>query len=680
MKKIYDMPLGTRFSYDDESKLLTLVSLAGMTCGSNGKEDDFSCSGLAVIGVDEMRLEGAKLVYSVNSVSDDEFIFSAFDKNNTVKMDFCWKFEPACKIISCKYSLTNTSAKNITIRRALPRLVFSPGDYDVMWQLSRWDAENQLQVQKLCGADIDLHGRAARSTVGATPFCVLKDAENLSAVAFHVMPCGNWTIKVRSDVWTSEAVTPVVEAGLSDADLFMTLKPGESIELPEVLLQEISGGDILTSCADLHRYFIQKRLPSYILPTPVVYNGWLYRFTNFTREQLREQLKAAKEVGCEIFIIDAGWFGGDSGWSMVGDWREKEGAPFFGNMSAFADEVRAAGLGFGFWIEPERWGNGIPARKEHPEWFPENTTRIDLTQKDAAAYFHDVIADNVRKFGAKYIKVDFNASVGYDESGTELYNYCKVLVDIFKQLHAEFPDLIIENCGSGALRNDLASQMIYNHNFVSDNANPFETLRIRQGAIMRTLPGRILNWATMRRAPERRTKVEDNLQVLASAAATWDEAGLFNVDYVMISALLGIPGFSGDLAELPEDVRKRIAEFVAFYKENRDFISNSHCYLLTPPDNKVTDYEHYIAFQLQHGDKADSLVYVFSNPASHRALRSFRLHDLNPAKSYRVIKLFSDEEPVMISGNELMQYGLRASTLENQHIRFDAALYQIVEL
>lgn len=681
MKNTYNTGLGTHFVYDDESKLLTLTSLAGMACGHNGLEDDFSCSGLAIVCIDNMRFEGAKLEYTVNESANNTFSFSAADKNKTFRLNAVWQFEKDYKLISCKYTLSNTSGRKFILRRALPRFVFAPGEYELMWQMCRWNNENQMQSAKLRGEDIFLHARPARSTVGSAPFCILKDTENMTATAFHVMPRGNWTIQAHSDILSNEAPTPVIEAGLADTDLFMEVEANAEIELPEIIIQAVPNADILISGAALHRYIIEKRLPEDIHRTPVIYNTWLYRFTNFNIEQLRKQLQAAAKIGCEIFIIDAGWFGADKSWGQVGDWREKENEPFFGNMSAFADEVRAAGLQFGFWIEPERWAKNIPIRTEHPEWFPENTTRIDLTQPAAADHFYHIVVDNVKKFGAKYIKVDFNASVGFDDSGSELLNYCTILEQQFKRIRKACPDLIIENCGSGALRNDLASQMFFDHNFVSDNANPCETLAVRQGAFMRTLPGRVLNWATMRPAPERRTPVSKCTQVMACAAATWDEAGLFDVDYVMTSALLGIPGFSGELAELPQEVQSRLAEYVAFYKENRDFISNAHCYLLTPPADKVTDYEKYYAFQMQKHDASDSLVYVFTNPSSRRALRSFRLHNLKSDKMYRINCPFAAEnETIEISGRELMEYGLTAFIPENQHSHHAAALYSVKEI
>ena len=681
MKKTLEFALGIKFIYDDEAELLTLTDFGGMTCGHNKLEDDFSCSGLFHAAVDSYRFEGTKWKYSLVNVSEDEFRFRINDRKGLVEVDAVWQIRKEYNLVSCRYTLKNVSDREITVRRALPRFVFAPGDYEVYHQLNRWGAENQLQCVKLAGADIYLHGRPARSTVGSAPFAMLKDRENSTAAAFHVLPKGNWQIQLRSDILSNESPIPVVEAGLADTDLYMKLASEESIELPEIIVQSVSHGDLKISGADIQRYMIDERLPETLNLPPVIYNTWLYRFTNFSIEQLREQLKAAKEIGCETFIIDAGWFGAGPSWGSVGDWREKEKEPFFGNMTAFADEVRAAGLNFGFWIEPERWAKNIPIREEHPEWFVEDTTRIDLTQPEAAEHFHNVIADNVRKFGAKYIKVDFNASVGYDESGDELYNYCRVLHQQFERIRKEFPDLLIENCGSGALRNDLQTAMIYDHDFVSDNANPFETLRIRQGLFMRSMPGRVLNWLVMRSAPDRRTKVSDAMQVLASLAGTWDEAAIFDLNYVMISGLLGIPGFSGDLAELSPEVRTRIREYIDFYKQNRRDIVDSHCYLLTPPDDKITDYEKYVVFQMQKKSSADSLVFVFSNGYSRRGARSFAMQNLDPAKKYQVKKLFSaTEESTVMSGDELMRYGIPTVTPENQHVRHLAALYSVCEV
>ena len=90
------------------------------------------------------------------------------------------------------------------------------------------------------------------------------------------------------------------------------------------------------------------------------------------------------------------------------------------------------------------------------------------------------------------------------------------------------------------------------------------------------------------------------------------------------------------------------------------------------------DYEKYLAFQMQGDETTDSLLFVFGHGASRRAVRNFRLQDLDPARNYRVKKLFDAESGEVIqSGAELMRYGVKTMLPENQHVRHTAGLYQI---
>ena len=84
---------------------------------------------------------------------------------------------------------------------------------------------------------------------------------------------------------------------------------------------------------------------------------------------------------------------------------------------------------------------------------------------------------------------------------------------------------------------------------------------------------------------------------------------------------------------------------------------------------------------MQKKSSADSLVFVFSNGYSRRGARSFAMQNLDPAKKYQVKKLFSSaEESTVMSGDELMRYGIPTVTPENQHVRHLAALYSVCEV
>ncbi len=679
MQQKLAFPFCTNFTYTPANRSLTLTSLMGLSCSFNGYEDDYSNSGLAVVCVDTLRCEGRKLKYTLIEATENIFRFDICDENDLFKLECCWTFETQFHLISCCCTLVNLSDKPFSLRRALPRFVFAPGKYRLHYQESRWLSENQPRCTELAGMNIKLSAGAARSTVGNTPFCILEDIENSSAAAFHLVPRGNWNINIRSSIIKSEAPMPIVEPGLADTDLFFSVAPQERIELPQVIITEVPDCDPGLSGAYIQQYMIDRRIPDFLHTPPVLYNTWLYRFTDLKIDELRAQLKAAKELGCEVFVVDAGWFGNADWWNSVGDWQEREGEPFFGNMASFAEEVRSSGLDFGFWMEPERWEVNASIRKKHPEWFPAHSTRIDLTQPSAAEHFRKTIADNVRKFKARYIKIDFNAAAGYDESGKELYDYCSKFKELILELRKEFPELVIENCGAGALRNDLDTATYFDAAFVSDHAHLYENLKIRQGAFMRTLPGRTLNWAVTRPAPERLTKVSDELLVMAGTSSSWDEGALFNVNFVMSSALLGIPGFTGDIAGLPQEVRDVYAKYVAFYKENRKLFLNSHVYQLNFRYLPMSDNENILAFQMQEHAGDNSLIFVFTSGLTRRDRRRFKLQNLDPEKNYSVKKLFCTEEvqETSISGRELMKYGIDCELQTAMHIRHRAAIYQV---
>ena len=103
MEKFFDLPFGTRFAFDEERNLLTLVSLCGMTCGHNQKEDDYSNSGMFVICADSRRLEGKKLQYSIAGYSSDRFEFTAVDEQKSIEARAVWTFDFNLMFLFCVF-------------------------------------------------------------------------------------------------------------------------------------------------------------------------------------------------------------------------------------------------------------------------------------------------------------------------------------------------------------------------------------------------------------------------------------------------------------------------------------------------------------------------------------------------------------------------------------------------
>jgi alpha-galactosidase len=184
-----------------------------------------------------------------------------------------------------------------------------------------------------------------------------------------------------------------------------------------------------------------------------------------------------------VFTVDAGWYGTGTGlWQQqVGDWNEKLYGAFYGRMSEFANQVRAAGLGFGLWIEPERYHPATPVVKEHPNWFlPGNGTHIypDLANRQVYEYVLNNLLRIVEFYNLVWMKIDFNLELGTPADG--LHGYYLFWYSLLDELRARCPHAFIEGCASGGMRLDLHTLAHFDGHFLSDTVNPVDVLRITQ--------------------------------------------------------------------------------------------------------------------------------------------------------------------------------------------------------
>jgi alpha-galactosidase len=299
-------------------------------------------------------------------------------------------------------------------------------------------------------------------------------------------------------------------------------------------------------------------------------------------------------------------------------------------MRAFADEVRAARLGFGLWMEPERFGPGVPIRKQHPEWFfPREATfaRIDLTRSDARAYLKGEICRLVETYELAWMKVDFNFELGRDQSGAELSGYYAAWYRLLDEIRASHPGTIFEGCASGGMRFDLSTLAHFDAHFLTDTVHPIHVLRIWQGALLRLPPGGIIKWAVLRsvgRTMPTYTKslADSPVTVAAPGGALWEPAETVDLDFAAAVALPAMLGLSGDLASLPDEAVERLAGHVAFFKQWRTMIRMSAAHLLTPPGAKQ-DRRGWAAVQLEHRETDRHLVFTYrlDDGSSTKALR-----------------------------------------------------------
>lgn len=670
--------------FQSDQNTIWLRQLFGMYCGSCGDNPHpRRMAGPVILSTSLGRCDGNRLKINTMDFQQDEAVLTWTAYNNVLRLESRWVLSSSTGVLSRKDRLTNLGEKNISVYRCLPRFTLSPGYYEVYAQQSRWSNENQ-------GAWIPLHaGRLTfcsewgRNTEGGTPYACLREIGGERGLAFHVIPNGNWVIHISAHPISNQWPHAVIELGLSDEDLHYNLAPQQTFDLPEILVQELPKGEPHRAAPYLHQY-INARLPAETKPQiPVIYNTWFDQFHTLDVPRLLDQVKAVREIGCEAFVVDAGWFGpGDNDWGQVGDWREKTECAFYGKMKEFADEVRAAGLGFGIWMEPERDAQNIPVRQKHPEWFVPEESRIRMEDKNARDYVYGEISRLIETYQLAWMKIDFNASLGQDETGAELYDYFAAWYGVLDAVRRKYPQTVIENCSSGAMRTDLSSMFHYDVHFPSDTVNPMDVLRISQGAFLRMLPGRIGRWATLRGIgsviPDHHIRPHQSQpRVVTPCGATWNIAETVGIDYLMCAAMTGMLGFSGDLITVPPEYRRRIRWYVDFHKKWCRLLLNSAGHMLTPPQLMI-NHAGWIAFQMQDPDTTTSIVFWYHRPDDGRFRRRFQLNWLRPEATYLVSKEGPDgSEESSAAGRELMIDGLEIVDPCMQHAKMQSGIMVI---
>ncbi len=642
-----------------------LSRLFGLWCGNRGEEGPAPhAHGLMAVKTNNGRFEAPFPPPASGEFGETECRLSRSEPDG-LRFESRWRFDADAGICSRKDKITNNGRKPVTLFSCLSRFVFTPGRYEIHSQSSRWSRENQGAWRALGHEGLSLTCQGGRTCHGCAPYLAMKPSGGGDGVAFHLLPTGNWLMRTRQAVWAIDSEPYVIiECGPAERDFRLELKPGETFSLPELLIQSLPEGNPCRAAPAFHQYVLQHHCPTTHREPPVCYNTWLDIFDSLSPARLRRQLAAAKKTGCEVFVIDAGWFGqGEGGWfEQAGDWREKEGAAFGGKMKDFAGEVRAAGLKFGLWMEPEHFAPQSPAVREHPEWFlPSWGARpIDLSIPAAREYLYGEIRRLLDTYEPGWFKIDFSVDLGCDPSGAEFSGYYHEWYAMLGRIRGEYPGTFFEGCASGGMRSDLNTAGCHDLHFLSDNVNPFDVLRIYQGALLRLPPGRLMTMPSLRAAAAQAGE-DAPAGILPDWVMTprihgWDDPERVTPDFAARAGLLMVFGLSGDLAGLPEEALERLAFHVRFYKQWRGFLRNASAHLLTPP-RPLGDRSGWAAFQFTHPQKDESLLYVF-RLGGMISRRTFRLRGLRPETTYQVAGIDCPDGAAEEKGAKLRNTGL----------------------
>jgi alpha-galactosidase len=244
---------------------------------------------------------------------------------------------------------------------------------------------------------------------------------------------------------------------------------------------------------------------------PVIFNDYMNTLMGDpTTERLLPLIDAAASVGAEYFCIDAGWYAEGDWWSTVGAWQPST-TRFPGGFGEVIRHIHHHAMVPGLWLEPEVVGVDSPLARELPDdaflsrrgiRVAENGRHLlDLRSPAARRHLDDTVDRLVADFGIGFFKLDNNTMTGpgTDSGGQSLgqglLEHQRALLDWLDDVQARHPQLLLENCGSGALRMDYAMLSRLHLQSTSDQQDPLLYATIAAAAPASVLPEQAGNWA-----------------------------------------------------------------------------------------------------------------------------------------------------------------------------------------
>ncbi|MEM7442257.1 MAG: alpha-galactosidase [Pseudomonadota bacterium] len=303
-------------------------------------------------------------------------------------------------------------------------------------------------------------------------------------------------------------------------------------------------------------------------PRPVIVNTWEAVYFSHDLDRLAALADRAAAVGAERFVLDDGWFGGESAGrdddtSSLGDWQIDH-RKWPQGLHPLIDHVRSLGMEFGLWVEPEMISPSSDLYRTHPDWalhVPDrrrptarNQLVLDLTIPAAFDHVWTAMDNLLRSHDIAYLKWDMNrdlapiASAGVPVQSAQT----KAVYALIERLRADHPAVEIESCASGGSRADYGALARTHRIWTSDCNDAHERQRIQRGAA-RFLPLCVLG-CHIGPDPAHTTGGSDRL------------------DFRAVTAMFGHMGLELNLLELEEGELDEIARVIAVHKGHRDLL------------------------------------------------------------------------------------------------------------
>ncbi len=412
------------------------------------------------------------------------------------------------------------------------------------------------------------------------PIMIIEDKTADKVWYFELEASSNWSFELGT-VGDGDVCAISVDCTATSENnngFFKVLKPNESYETPSVLYGEAESFD--EAIGSLLKY--KRKNSRRLNELTVCFNDYMNCLWAMPScEKLLPLIDAAANVGAELFCIDDGWFIRDGNGTDFGDWIENDAIFGEGGFKSIIEYIKSKGMIPGIWLELETAFCYTSISKIAPDAI---LTRCGLPIGEERQFLNfgckavtDYLYSRVKHLydmGIRYIKNDYNHStgVGCDGEGSfaaALIENNNKFFEFIDKLIADMPDLVIENCGSGAMRCDNNTLKHFHLQSTSDQEEFFNNPSIIRGMQGCMPPEKMGIWsypfpATYKHRLDINSAYnEEYYKEMADGEQTV---------YNMACAFFGIMTLSGHIEKCDDYNLSLIKKAIEAYKANRDFI------------------------------------------------------------------------------------------------------------
>lgn len=521
-------------------------------------------------------LEEKTALRTLPSAYDDqgakELVVTLRDRNYPVVLELHYSVFAAYDVIVRSAKLKNEGSDPIRLERLMStQLDFETNDWVFSTFTGGWAREmNRTDTAVTAGKCVNASYTGSSSS-RANPFVMLSKAETSedhgACIGLNLIYSGNHY--EACEVNSFEKMRFV--SGIHPASFAYQIGRDEVFEAPETVMT-YSGEGYNGMSRQMHAFVREciVRGSWKKKERPVLLNSWEAAYFDISEHQLLRLAKAAKQAGIELFVVDDGWFGARcDDTSSLGDWQvNRKKLPH--GLDGLCKKIRALGLDFGIWIEPEMVSVNSELYRAHPEWAMDqpgiehtegrNQRILDLANPEVVDYLIGVFSELFDSADISYVKWDMNRifSDYYSkylpqERQSEVgHRYILGLYRLMDGLTTRFPDILFEGCAAGGNRFDLGILCYFPQIWASDNTDAWCRVRSMTGYSY-GYPMSVVS-AHVSSCPNHQTLRITPLETRFHVAA------------------FGVLGYECNLCDLKKEELREIREQIALYKNYRKLL------------------------------------------------------------------------------------------------------------